>query len=140
MVKYIKILLIFQIMVIVSISLNNKILEEIDRIQNEYGYSGRSEVIRSGARLLIAENREKEKLSGKINSVLLLIHNQDEEIIVSDIKHRFEDIIKAQIHSHLREDKCLEIFVLEGDADRIKSIVRDFQVSGRMNYIKLINA
>jgi CopG family nickel-responsive transcriptional regulator len=127
-------------MVIVSISLNDKILEEIDRIQNEYGYSGRSEVIRSGVRLLIAENKEKEKLSGKINSVLLLIHNQDEEIVVSDIKHRFEDITKTQIHSHLRENKCLEIFVLEGDADRIKGIVRDFQVSGRMNYIKLINA
>ena len=127
-------------MVIVSISLNDKILEEIDRIQNEYGYSGRSEVIRYGARLLIAENREKEKLSGKINSVLLLIHNQDEENIVSDIKHRFEDIIKTQIHSHLQDDKCLEIFVLEGDADRIKRILRDFQVCGRMNYIKLINA
>jgi CopG family nickel-responsive transcriptional regulator len=127
-------------MVIVSISLNYKILEEIDRIQNEYGYSGRSEVIRSGVRLLIAENRDKEKLSGIINSVLLLIHNQDEEIIVSDIKHRFEDIIKTQIHSHLQEDKCLEIFVLEGDADRITLMVRDFQVSGKMNYIKLVNA
>jgi len=29
---------------------------------------------------------------------------------------------------------------LKGDKDRIKRIVRDFQVSGRMNYIKLINA
>jgi CopG family nickel-responsive transcriptional regulator len=127
-------------MVIVSISLNDVILEEIDRIQHEYGYSGRSEVIRSGARLLIAENKEKEKLSGKINSVLLLIHGQDVENSVSDIKHKFEDITKTQIHSHLRENKCLELFILEGDANRIKAMVRHFQVGGKMSYIKLINA
>ena len=133
-------LLIFRIMVIVSISVNDKILEEIDRIQHEYGYSGRSEVIRSGARLLIAENKEKEKLSGKINSVLLLIHGQDVENSVSDIKHKFEDITKTQIHSHLRENKCLELFILEGDANRIKAMGRHFQVCGKMSYIKLINA
>ena len=140
MVKHIKKLLILWTMVIVSISLNKRILEEIDRIQHEYGYSGRSEVIRTGARVLIAENKEKERLSGIINSVLLLIHKQNVEHVVSDIKHKYEDITKTQIHSHLQENKCLEIFILEGDATRIKSIIRDFQVSGKMNYIKLINA
>ena len=70
--------------------------------------------------------------------MLFLIHNQDEESIVTYIKHGFEVIIKTQIHSHSRNDKCLDIFVLEGDANRIKSIVRDFQVSGRMNYKKLL--
>ncbi|MCK4733836.1 MAG: hypothetical protein KAT65_15385, partial [Methanophagales archaeon] len=31
------------------------------------------------------------------------------------MKHEFEDIISTQIHNHLREDKCLEVFILEGD-------------------------
>lgn len=127
-------------MTIVSISLNEKILGEIDRIQNEFGFSGRSEVIRAGARLLIAEKKDIEKLVGDIHSVLLLIHDQESENIVSDIKHRFEDITKTQIHSHLRKNKCLELFVLDGDAGSIKSMVRFFQVSGKMDYIKLIVA
>lgn len=127
-------------MVIVSISLNKKILEEIDNIQMEYGYSGRSEVIRAGARLLISENMEKDELSGKINSLLLLIHNKKVENIISDIKHRYEDITKTQIHSHLQGDKCLDIFILEGDADKILAMFRNFQVNGKMDYMKLINA
>jgi len=127
-------------MVIVSISLNKKILEEIDRIQGEYGYSGRSEVLRAGARLLLAENKKNEELLGEINSILILIHDQEAEQVVSEIKHQFEDITKTQIHSHLRENRCLEIFVLVGDAKKIKAIVRRFQVSGKMNYIKLITA
>jgi len=127
-------------MVIVSISLNDKILKEIDRIQRELGFSGRSEVIRAGARMLISESKEKEGLTGKINSALLLIHSREAEDVVTEIKHRFEDITKTQIHSHLKENKCLEIFVLDGDADRIKEMVRLFQTSRKMEYVKLIIA
>ena len=115
-------------------------LEEIDRLQKELGFSGRSEVIRAGARMLLADKKEKEKLVGTINSILLLIHDQDAEHIVTKIKHDFEDITNTQIHSHLREGKCMEIFILVGDADRIKEFVKLFQVSGKMDYVKLIIA
>lgn len=127
-------------MPIVSISLNEKMLEEIDRLQKELGFSGRSEVIRAGARMLLADKKEKEKLVGTINSILLLIHDQDAEHIVTKIKHDFEDITNTQIHSHLREGKCMEIFILVGDADRINEFVKLFQVSGKMDYVKLIIA
>ncbi|HEX54543.1 MAG: nickel-responsive regulator 1 [Candidatus Altiarchaeales archaeon] len=123
---------------IISISLNEEILGEIDKIKRELGFSGRSEVIRTGVRMLIADSREREKLSGRMSSILLLMHNQKAEDIVTEIKHNFEDITKTQIHSHLKEDKCLEIFILDGNAEKIKQFVKLFQTSGKMDYIKLI--
>jgi len=127
-------------MAIVSISLNEGILDEIDKLQNELGFSGRSEVVRAGVRMLLADSRDKAVLEGKLNSVLLLIHAQKVEDTVTEIKHEFEDIISTQIHNHLREDKCLEVFILEGDAARIKQLVRLFQTSRKMDYVKLIVA
>ena len=127
-------------MTIISISLNDKLLTEIDQLQKELGFSGRSEVIRAGARMLLADNREKEKLEGLLNSILLLIHTQKVEDTVTAIKHEFEDIISTQIHNHLREDKCIEVFILEGDAARIKDLVRLFQTTRKMDYVKLIVA
>lgn len=127
-------------MAIISISLNNKMLEEIDTIQKELGFSGRSEVIRAGARMLIADNKEKEKLAGKINCVLLLIHSQKVEDTVTELKHDFEDIINTQIHRHLKEEKCLEIFILCGDASRVKHLLKSFQTNDKMDYVKLIVA
>ncbi len=127
-------------MPIISISVNEKMLEEIDRIQKELGFSGRSEVIRAGARLLIADIKEKESLAGRITSILLLIHSQDVEDVVTKIKHDFEDITNTQVHSHLQGGKCLEIFVLDGDADRIKEFVELLQISGKMDYVKLVVA
>lgn len=127
-------------MTIISISLNDIILHEIDDIQKKQGYSGRSEVIRAGIRLLINDNKDMESLSGKINSILLLVHNDKEENTVSNIKHKFEDITTTQIHSHLQNNKCLEIFILEGNSDRIKELIRQFKTSRKMDLIKLFVA
>ena len=127
-------------MAIISVSLNEMILEEIDAIQKELGFSGRSEVIRAGARMLIADNKETDKLTGILNCVLLLIHSQKAEDTVSDIKHKFEDIISTQIHSHLKEGKCLETFIIQGEADRVKYLLNLFKTNDKMEYVKLIVA
>lgn len=127
-------------MPIVSISLNDTILEEISRIQEEQGYSGRSEVIRAGLRLLISESKNSEKLTGDIKAILILIHPHENEQIVSDIKHEFKGVTKTQIHNHFREDKCLEIFVLDGNAEKIREMIRLFQTSKKMDLIKFIVA
>jgi CopG family nickel-responsive transcriptional regulator len=125
-------------MTIISTSLNDTILKDIERIKNEQGYSGRSEVIRAGIRLLISENKNTEKLFGEINSILLVIHHHDSETVVSDIKHDFKDITKTQIHSHFEKEKCLEIFVLHGKAERIKEMHRLFNTNKKMDIVKLI--
>ena len=125
-------------MPIVSVSLNKTILEEIDRLQKNMGYSGRSEVLRSGIRLLIAESKENEKLTGEINAILLIIHSQDAENTVSDIKHHYEDVTTTQIHSHLKKNKCLELFIVEGQAERIKKMMEDFRISRKMDLVQLL--
>ena len=101
------------------------------------GFSGRSDVIRASARILIANNREKVIIDGDTNSVLTLIHNQDVEDKVTEIKHDYEDIINTQIHSHLKEHKCLEIFILDGDIHRMHQLTKIFQTSNKMDYVKL---
>jgi CopG family transcriptional regulator, nickel-responsive regulator len=124
-------------MVIVSVSLSDKLLKEIDSIKNEMGFSGRSDVIRASARMLIADNREKSAMTGETNSVLTLIHSQDAEDKVTEIKHDYEDIINTQIHTHLKEHKCLEIFILDGDVHRMYHLAKTFQTTKKMDYVKL---
>ena len=125
-------------MTVISVSLSSKLLNEIDNLKEEMGFSGRSEVIRASTRMLIADNREKEELRGDMNSILVLIHNKQVEDRVTEIKHDFEDVISTQIHSHLRENKCLELFILDGDAQRMNQLSKMFQTSGKIEYVKLI--
>jgi len=123
---------------VISISLSESLLQEVSRIQREMGFSGRSEVIRAGLRRLIAELRERERMRGRINSILLLVHEREDEDIVNQIKHDFDDIVNTQLHSHLRGDKCMEIFILDGEAERVREIVDCFETCGKMEYVKLI--
>ena len=123
---------------IISVSLSENLLEEVSRIQREMGFSGRSEVIRAGLRRLIAEHRKLERMRGRINSILLVVHEREDEDIVNKIKHEFDDIINTQLHSHLKRNKCLEIFILDGDAERTREIVECFETCGKMEYVNLI--
>jgi CopG family nickel-responsive transcriptional regulator len=127
-------------MAIVSVSLNERILREIDAIQDEMGFSGRSETIRAAIRMLMADKREKDNLIGVLDATLLVIHDEKSSDAVSKIRHDFSDLVKTQVHNHLENHKCLEIFVVKGEAKRIKMMNNSFQINKNMDYVKLVVA
>ena len=125
-------------MPIVSISLNEEILSQLDKLQKSLGFSGRSEVIRAGIRNFVSEAKQKIELSGNIHAILLVVHNDEFDHIVSGIKHNFEDLITTHLHSKIEGDKCMELFVIDGDAERVSTITKDFQTNKKMDTVKLV--
>ena len=125
-------------MPIVSISLNDEILNELDRLQKSMGFSGRSEVIRAGIRTFVSEEKQKSDLSGNIHAILLVVHNNEFDHIVSGITHNFEDLITTHLHSKIEKEKCMELFVIDGDAEKVSTMTRDFQINKSMDTVKLV--
>ena len=125
-------------MPIVSISLTEEILKEIDSLQKNLGFSGRSDAIRAGIRSFVAEEKQKEDLSGNVNAILLVVHNDEYDNQVNGIKHSYEDLITTHLHSKIEGDKCMELFMLKGEASSVSSITKDFQINKRMDTVKLV--
>ncbi|MEM2882625.1 MAG: CopG family ribbon-helix-helix protein [Candidatus Bathyarchaeia archaeon] len=125
-------------MAIISVSLSPRMLEELDRIRAEMGFSGRSEAIRAALRMLIGDAKEKGAIRGRVKGILLLIHEHEAEGFVCDVKHSFLDIIHTQLHNRFEEGKCLELFVLDGEADRVRDFVGIFQRNEGIDHMKLI--
>jgi CopG family nickel-responsive transcriptional regulator len=125
-------------MPIVSISLNNDILSEIDKLKKSMGFSGRSEAIRAGIRNFVSETKQKTELSGIVHAILLVVHNDEFDHIVSGIKHNFEDLITTHLHSKIEGEKCMELFVIDGEAERVSIITKDFQRNKKMDTVKLV--
>jgi|TARA_Y100000590_G_C15447696_1_gene911435 CopG family nickel-responsive transcriptional regulator len=125
-------------MPIVSISLTEEILREIDSLQKNLGFSGRSDAIRAGIRSFVSEEKQKENLSGNVNAILLVVHNDEYDNQVNGIKHSYEDLITTHLHSKIEGDKCMELFMLKGEADSVSSITKDFQINKRMDTVKLV--
>lgn len=125
-------------MSIISISLNETILTDMNKLQKNLGYSGRSEIIRAGLRMLIATEKEKSRLNGKVGGTLIVVNDENHNEDISKLRHDFNDIIKTQIHNHLDSHKCLQIFVLEGDGSKVKELMRRIQISKKADYVKLV--
>ena len=125
---------------IISISVNDKMLADLNRIQSDIGFSGRSEAIRAGIRMLLSDVTEKEALCGKVSGILLVIHDHEAENLVTNMKHSFLDIIHTQLHNRFREGKCLELFILDGEGERIRQFKNSFQKNEKIEYVRLIVA
>ncbi|HXU96093.1 MAG TPA: CopG family ribbon-helix-helix protein [Candidatus Nitrosotalea sp.] len=125
-------------MPIVSISLNDEILSELDRIQKTMGFTGRSEIIRASIRNLISEEKQQGTLAGLIHAILMVVHDEESEQVVTGIKHNHEDLIGTHLHSKVDGNKCMELFLLHGDASKINVMTRDFKTNKKMDNVKLV--
>ena len=64
---------------IVSISLNDDNLESLEKIQKEYGLSGRSEAVRASINAALADIREVGGLEGQVEGVLVIVRRNHDD-------------------------------------------------------------
>lgn len=125
-------------MPIVSVSLNEDIIVEIDKLQKDLGFSGRSEIVRAALRSLIAEERERKNLTGSVHGVMLVVHDEKSDNEVNEMGHSFDMIITTHIHNKTERDKCLEIFLLKGDAKEVNEMLKRFKTNRKMDQVRLL--
>ena len=125
-------------MTIVSVSLNEEILSEVDKLQKALGFSGRSEIVRAGLRNLLADEKERQNLTGSLFAVLLAVHDEKSDDQVTTMQHDYDRLITTHIHNKIDGDRCLEIFLIKGEADEIKDMTKKFQSNKKMDHVKLI--
>ena len=102
------------------------------------GFSGRSEIIRAGIRNLISEEKQRANLSGFLHAILMVIHDEESEQVVTSIKHIHEELIGTHLHSKIDGNKCMELFLLHGDAIKIGIMTKDFKTNRKMENVKLV--
>jgi CopG family nickel-responsive transcriptional regulator len=93
--------------------------------------------VRAGIRTFLSEEKQKLDLAGKKHAILLVIHDDKFDELIAGIKHDFENLITTQIHSKIDGQRCMELFVLDGDGKQIKSVTEKFQTNKNMDTVKL---
>jgi CopG family transcriptional regulator, nickel-responsive regulator len=127
-------------MAIISLSLPEKLLSELDELTGSGGYNNRSDTVRAAVRLLSAEHRQERQKKGRQSGVLLLIHDERDEAAFTEAHHGHEDIVKTSIHNQLGGGKCLQALVVEGDAGSINGLLAAIRGKKKAEYVKLFTA
>ena len=125
-------------MTIVSTSLTEENLRALEEIKACYGLSGRSEAIRHSIRAAETEIREFAGMTGSVEGVLVIVHGDHGDSWMGMIQHRYENHIKTQLHSHLRDRKCLEVMIISSDGDTMREMLRDIHSTGKADYVKFV--
>lgn len=113
-------------MTVVSITLPGTLLRKLDEFVKARGYYSRSEAFRDAVRNLIAEAEVAQLEEGRVATTLMIIcdyERKDVDRHVSDVRHEFDDVVVESVHRHIGEKYCLEVFIAEGNYQRILDLV-----------------
>lgn len=109
-------------MKILSISIDKNALSMLENARKRLGYKSRSKMLRDAVSVMLEEQKELDSLKGNVESVLILTYNESEKNHVSDLLHKFEDIIKTDLHQH-NLGTCVEILNAYATADKTRMLI-----------------
>ena len=113
-------------MTVISITLPIDLLTKFDDFMKSRGYYSRSEAFRDAVRNLIAESELAKLETGKVAATVMTTCDyarKDIDLKLTELRHEFDDVVIENVHRHVDEKYCLEIFMAEGNNDRILNLI-----------------
>jgi CopG family nickel-responsive transcriptional regulator len=113
-------------MTVVSVSMPDELLERIDNFSEEHGYTGRSEVIREAARNLLGEFEDKQLEDRELMAVVTVLFDYESSGVeqrMMSLRHEYESLVASNVHNHVGNHYCMELFILEGSMTDISTFV-----------------
>jgi CopG family nickel-responsive transcriptional regulator len=107
-----------------TISLDENLASEFDRLIRERGYQNRSEAVRDILRGQLNTLHAQKYRSPFCVANLSYVYNHHERDLaerLTEIQHLHHDLVVASTHVHLDHDNCLETVILRGATKQVQS-------------------
>lgn len=123
---------------VVSVSLPEPLVDELDRLREKGAYTGRSEAVRAALRPFLAQARDEAERAGEATATMTLAYDERVGDDVNRRRHEYSEVIQTMVHGHTSEHGCLEVLVLEGPADRIRSLGESLRGRKGIHRVELV--
>jgi len=107
-----------------GVSMEKNLLASFDELISRKGYTNRSEALRDLVRDHLVEEEwkvEKKEMIGTI-TIVYNHHTWGLSGTLIELQHHFHNLIISTMHLHMDENNCLEVLVVKGMVDKIKTI------------------
>jgi CopG family transcriptional regulator, nickel-responsive regulator len=107
-----------------GVSMEVDLLDPLDKLVGERGYTSRSEAIRDLVRkeLVRAEWDDPKAEVAATVSIVYEHHQHHLSDTLADLQHDHHGLIVSSTHVHLDAHNCLEVIILRGPSARVKGI------------------
>lgn len=106
-----------------TISLDDELAHEFDRLIESRGYSNRSEAVRDVLRSHLDRLREDVDADAHCVANLSYVYNHHERELAErlmGVQHEHHDLVVSTMHAHLDHDYCIETVILRGRASQVR--------------------
>jgi len=113
-------------MTVVSVTIPGELLKKFDEFMKTRGYYSRSEAFRDAIRSLMAETELAKMETGNVAATIMIICDyarKDVDLRMTEVRHEFDDVVIENVHRHIGGKYCLEIFIAEGNNERILDLI-----------------
>jgi CopG family transcriptional regulator, nickel-responsive regulator len=107
-----------------SVSLDAKLLRQLDRLRREKGYANRSQAVADMVRERLVEHRQQSDAAEAVGTATLVYdhHRPHLQEFLTEVQHRFRGTIVSALHVHLDHHNCLEVLVLRGRPSEMRTL------------------
>lgn len=106
-----------------TISIDDELAREFDRLIESRGYSNRSEAVRDVMRAHLDRLREGVDSDAQCVANLSYVYNHHERELAErlmGIQHEHHDLVVSTMHAHLDHEYCIETMILRGRAKLVR--------------------
>ncbi len=125
-------------MTVISVSIPDKLLEEVDSSIKDRGFANRSEIVRQALRMFITEDKSLREIEGEIVvTITIIFERKARRGRIHDVQHSYGDVISTYLHAHIDEKHCLEVLVVKGRAHLVKKLVDALKTNEQIIQMKV---
>ncbi len=126
-------------MTIISLSIPDKLITQIDQTMKEKGYASRSEITRQALRHYLTEDLKIEDIHNEetVATATLIYKENINRQQLSETQHLHSGLVTTFLHTHIHQGYCLEVIILKGQAHLIKKFIDKLRQNEHITQIKI---
>jgi CopG family nickel-responsive transcriptional regulator len=125
-------------MTVISLSIPDTLIKQIDQTMKEKGFVSRSEIARQALRLYLTEDPKIEDIEGETAATITIIYreNADRRQLL-EAQHGYSGLVATFLHAHINQGFCLEVIILKGQATLIRKFIDKLKQNEQITQIKI---
>ena len=121
-----------------SFSAPAEMMERVDELMRKEGYTSRSQIVRKALAHYFALTDEGDP-RGTTEGVVVAFHPREAGSSVSDLRHRFSDLVVGYSHSHTTSGLCVDVMHVAGNGARVRTLVDGIRALKGVDLVHYLN-
>lgn len=112
---------------IVSLSLPDALVGDMDRLTERRGFRGRSELARAALQQFLRSQKAEDQLAGPTNAIVVLGYPERVERALTEVRHAHNDLVTSMLHAHTHRGRCATVLMAAGTAEKMRRFLTELR-------------